>query len=68
LISNKKNYTNPRTFGVYEIIGTNSSKRFRFGNHPVREIELIRDFENVKRLGLFLIRKDAKNLADHLNS
>ncbi len=66
--SNTKNYTNPRTFGVYEIIGTTDSKRFRFGNHPVRETELIREFETVKKIGLFLDRKDAKNLADHLNS
>lgn len=66
--SNNKNYTNPRTFGVYEITDTNDSKRFRFGNHPVREKELIREFENVNRIGLFLDRKDAKSLAKYLNS
>lgn len=62
-----KNYTMPRSYGVYEIISVTSAKRYRFGNHPVREIELIREFENVKRVGLFLERKDAKALADCLN-
>lgn len=65
--SNNKNYTNSRTFGVYEVTATNNSKRFRFGNHPVRESELIREFGNVKRHGLFLHREDAKALSYYLN-
>ena len=63
-----KNYTVPRTFGVYEIDNSVNTKKFRFGNHPVRENELIREFGSVKRCGLFLVRADAKALADYLNS
>lgn len=64
-----KNYTNPQTYGVYEILKTNDSKKFRFGNHPVRENELMREFDsNVKRVGLFLDREDAKKLVSYLNS
>ena len=66
LDSQNKNYTIPRTYGVYEISSINT-KRFRFGNHPVREKELIREFKNVKRIALFLDRNDAKLLADNLN-
>lgn len=44
-----KNYTISRSYGVYEILSTINTKRFRFGNHPVRENELVREFENVKR-------------------
>ncbi len=62
-----KNYTVPSSFGVYEVPSTTNGKRYRFGNHPVRENELIREFENVKRIGLFFNREDAKNLADLLN-
>ena len=62
-----KNYTTPRSFGVYEVLLTTNTKRYRFGNHPVRENELVREFENVIRVGLFLDRKDAKVLADFLN-
>lgn len=66
--SNNKNYTSPRTFGVYEVLTTNNSRRFRFGNHPVRETELIREFDNVKTHGLFLNREDAKDFSNYLNS
>lgn len=62
-----KKYTIPRSYGVYEIPLVTNAKRFRFGNHPVREIELIREFENVTRIGLFLDREDAKALTDFLN-
>lgn len=64
---NNKNYTNPRTYGVYEIVDTTNSKRFRYGNHPVRENELIREFENVKQCALFPKREDAKAYSDYLN-
>jgi hypothetical protein len=64
---NNKNYTSPRTYGVYEILETTDAKRFRFGNHPVREKEVTREFESVKRVAIFLEREDAKALADFLN-
>lgn len=62
-----RNYTVPRSYGVYEISVATNSKRFRFGNHPVREVELNREFGNIKRIGLFLERADAKTLAILLN-
>lgn len=62
-----KNYTIPRSYGVYEISLTSNAERFRFGNHPIREFELIREFKNIKRIGLFLDREDAKLLAHYLN-
>lgn len=62
-----KRYTIPRSYGVYEIASTINAKKFRFGNHPVRETEIIRDFGNIKRIALFLDREDAKALADFLN-
>ena len=62
-----KNYTVPRSFGVYEILLTTNTKRYRFGNHPVRENELMQEFEIVKRISLFLDRNDAKALANFLN-
>lgn len=65
--SNNKNYTSPRTYGVYEV-KTNNTKKYRFGNHPVRENELFREFGKVERLGIFLNRDDAKELSDLLNS
>jgi|GEM_PF-1161758 len=63
-----KNYTIPRTFGVYEIGTLANVKKFRYGNHPVREIELIREFGNVRKRGIFLNRNEAKALSDYLNS
>ncbi len=49
--SSNKNYTSPRTYGVYEILKTNDSRTYRFGNHPVQENELIHEFDkNVKRV------------------
>lgn len=65
--SSNKNYTIPRTYGVYEV-RTSNTKRYRFGNHPVRETELFREFADVKRITLFLARDEAKELANLLNS
>lgn len=65
--TNNKNYTIPRSYGVYEITSVMNGRRFRFGNHPVRETELIRQFENIKRIALFLEREKANALASLLN-
>ena len=63
------NYTVPRSFGVYRLTGKGDvGKRHRFGNHPVREQELIRYFGECKVIALFLSRDDAESLARHLNS
>ncbi len=58
-------YTSPRTWGVYEVA---SGRRFRFGNHPVRQIELKRDLGSVRLILLFSERAPAKALAADLNA
>ena len=66
-VSVEGNYTNPRTYGVYRIHRTvRGSRQFRFGNHPVRELELIRD-GNVSLVALFTDRSHAKELTFLLN-
>lgn len=65
--SKNKSYTIPRTYGIYEILRTSDTKKFRFGNHPVRENELKREFEFVQRIGLFFDREEAKVFAVILN-
>ena len=66
-VSVEGNYSNPRTYGVYRIPRTvRGSRQFRFGNHPIRELELIRD-RNVSLEALFTDRSHAKELAFLLN-
>jgi hypothetical protein len=61
-------YTSPRTWGVYEVRRLLKDKRFRFGNHPVRQRELIHEYGVTDLVGwLYKARKDAKEAADHLN-
>lgn len=61
-------YTRPPSCGVYKLTGSGDvGKRHRFGNHPVREHELIRDYGECEVVALFLARADAENLARHLN-
>ena len=61
-------YTKPRTYGVYEILAsTGYSRKFRFGNHPVRKTELISEYGDVVLEDLFKDRADAKELANLLN-
>lgn len=58
------NLTNPRSFGVYKIpTSATSRRRYRFGNHPVRMHELERDFGSCELLFLFLDRSDAMAVA-----
>jgi hypothetical protein len=61
-------YTNPRTYGVYRVTeSAPGSRRFRFGNHPVREWELSREFGNISCVVLFAERTHAKELTAILN-
>jgi len=63
-------YTTPRTWGVYEIRGTDcgpSSKRFRRGNHPIRHRELLKECGDVKLVALFGEELLAIELAASLN-
>jgi hypothetical protein len=60
-------YTSPRTWGVYQVKRLPDSKRFRFGNHPVRQQELIRQYGEVRLVELYKARIDAKEAAYLLN-
>ena len=60
-------YTKPRSFGVYRV-PQNSGRTFRFGNHPIRQLELIREFTKCDLEAVFLDRDDARSLAKALNS
>jgi hypothetical protein len=56
--------TSPRTFGVYRVPASASSTRlFRFGNHPVRQLELTREFGDCSLEYLFTEREDAREVA-----
>jgi hypothetical protein len=56
--------TSPRSYGVYRIPSSAGSTRsFRFGNHPVRQRELEREFGSCKLEYLFTDREDAKIVA-----
>ena len=62
-------YTSPRTWGVYEIDASHeATSRFRMGNHPVRQQELVREFGKAQLLYLFTSRPLALQLAALLNS
>jgi hypothetical protein len=63
-------YTTPRSWGVYKIAPAqkyHATKRFRFGNYPVRQQELEAEFGVVKLVALFSVRVFAQQLAFHLN-
>ena len=60
--------TEPRTYGVYELGQSgNCTRRYRLGNHPVRQIELEREWGSCKLLYLFRQRADAVSMASLLN-
>lgn len=66
-------YTSPRTYGVYALINrlnhhqSNHGKKFRFGNHPIRQHELIKQYGTAEIQAVFLERHQAKIFADRLN-
>lgn len=63
-------YTNPKTWGVYEVERLLDGKRgkgFHFGNHPIRQQELIRQFGEAKAKALYMSRIDAEEVAYLLN-
>lgn len=64
-------YTKPRTWGVYEIEppqDNRSTRRYRLGNHPVRQRELEQEFGAARRIALFTSRTLAEQLERHLNA
>ena len=61
--------TVPRSFGVYRILArTGTSRRYRFGNHPVRRLELNREFGATTLEALFTDRRIAEELAKLFNT
>lgn len=60
--------TSPRSFGMYELPAPGTgTRRFRYGNHPVRMHELERVFGSCTLRHLFLRREDAGSMAAQLN-
>ena len=69
-VKEKGRYTNPQSYGVYKLpANCGATRRYRFGNHPVRRRELNREYKTCecKLMYLFLSREDAKALASMLN-
>ena len=60
--------TAPRSYGVYELCDhVGSTKRFRFGNHPIRMRELEAEFTKCTLSLLFLTSETAAAMASLLN-
>ena len=59
--------TSPRSYGVFRVKDASTSRKFRFGNYPVRMRELEQEFGACVLMYLFLNRDDAQNLASLLN-
>lgn len=63
-------YTSPKTWGVYQVEPLLEGKRgkgFHFGNHPVRQKELIRQYGEAQLVRLYEARIDAEEVAHILN-
>jgi hypothetical protein len=64
-------YTTPRTWGVYQVARFSRGKRTQFhyiGNHPVRHMELVREYGSADLVALFTDRAEAEELQYRLNS
>jgi hypothetical protein len=64
------NYTSPRSWGVYEVerlLDGKRGKAFHFGNHPVRQHELVRQYGDAQMVALYDRRIDAEEVAFLLN-
>ena len=67
--SANRNYTKPRTWGVFAIPDKSAAgKKYRFGNYPIRQKELEKEFGVVEFIALFEKREDAKTLIDLLEN
>lgn len=60
--------TIPRSYGVYELPENATGRRYRFGNHPIRQIELEKEFGDLDILYIYLSREEAKEHANELNN
>jgi hypothetical protein len=64
-------YTSPRSWGVYEIeppSGNRTTRRYRIGNHPVRQRELEVEFGSARQIAVFVSRGLADELQRILNA
>lgn len=64
-------YTIPRSYGMYVLPNQQcGSRQYRFGNHPIRQQELIHEFGNCELYQnvVFLQREHAQSLAKLLNN
>lgn len=60
-------WTVPRTYGVWELRASSTGNRFRYGNYPVRGVELESEYGAAKLVSLYTNRAAAKSHADSLN-
>ena len=59
--------TTPRSYGVYLLpVAHGSTRRVRYGNHPVRQRELEAQYGSARLLHLFFSRQDAETAAKGL--
>jgi len=64
---NNKNWTIPRSYGVWELPSGAIGKKYRYGNNPIREKELTNEFGLVKLIALYINRTTASEYASRLN-
>jgi hypothetical protein len=62
--------TIPPSWGVYRITPDHqtTTRRFRYGNHPIRQLELHNEFGSVRAVAVFTARALAAELASLLNA
>ena len=64
---NNAGKTIPKIFGVWDVGFGSNGRRYRYGNNPVREKELIREYGHARLVGLYTKRAAARSMADSLN-
>jgi len=62
------NWTQPKSYGVWELPHGASGKKYRYGNNPIRGIELENEFGRVSLIALYTNRDAAKAHSDELNA
>lgn len=69
LLSTNGRLTNPRTWGTYDLgAHGKDDRRFRYGNHPIRMAELLREHSRSSVVAVFYTRHEAQTLAKMLNA
>jgi hypothetical protein len=62
-----RNWTIPKSYGVWRVTLPGDSKEYREGNNPVRENELRREYRQVSCLALYSTKDEAVEHARRLN-